>query len=86
MTLFTAVAIYFIIWWTVLFAILPFMVRNQPKASTEVEGADAGAPLHFPLKRTFLITTCAAALIWLGVFLAMHYNWLPVARYQWNAS
>ena len=39
------IAIYFVIWWTVLFAVLPFGVRNSHEAGEQVKiGNDAGAP------------------------------------------
>jgi predicted secreted protein len=44
MSLTTALAIYFIIWWTVLFAVLPWGVRSQVESGTVVAGTDPGAP------------------------------------------
>ena len=35
----TAAAIYFIIWWVVLFAVLPFGVRNAGEAGLDIEPA-----------------------------------------------
>ena len=41
----TALAIYFIIWWVVLFAALPFGVRNRGRGGEAVEpGHYSGAP------------------------------------------
>lgn len=44
MSVTTAIAIYFLIWWVTLFAILPFGVRAAGE-SKEVPGADPGAPV-----------------------------------------
>lgn len=44
MSVTTAIAIYFLIWWVTLFAILPFGVRPAGE-SKEVPGADPGAPI-----------------------------------------
>ena len=44
MSLTPALAIYFIIWWTVLFAVLPWGVRSQVESGTVVAGTDPGAP------------------------------------------
>jgi predicted secreted protein len=44
MTTTTAIAIYFIIWWVVLFAVLPFGVRSQEESGAVAEGTDPGAP------------------------------------------
>ena len=35
----TAIAIYFIIWWTVLFAVLPFGVRSQEESGAVAPGS-----------------------------------------------
>ena len=40
----TAIAIYFLIWWVVLFAVLPWGVRSQEEAGEVVPGTDPGAP------------------------------------------
>jgi hypothetical protein len=38
------IALYFVIWWTVLFAVLPFGVRSQAEAGDVVSGSEPGAP------------------------------------------
>ena len=51
------IAIYFVIWWTVLFAVLPFGIRNAHEAGEKVElGNDAGAPVTLHLGKKVLIT------------------------------
>lgn len=40
----TAVAIYFLIWWITLFAVLPFGVHRQDEDGAIVPGTDPGAP------------------------------------------
>ena len=44
MSLTTAIAIYFIIWWVVLFAVLPWGVRSQQESGAVAPGTDPGAP------------------------------------------
>ncbi len=44
MSVTTAIAIYFIIWWVVLFAVLPFGVRSQQESGAVAPGTDPGAP------------------------------------------
>jgi len=66
MSVTTAVAIYFIIWWTVLFAVLPWGVRSQADTGTIVQGTDPGAPiipqLWLKLAWTTLVSTVIFAL------------------------
>ena len=68
------IAIYFVIWWTVLFAVLPFGVRNASEAGEKIEqGNDAGAPmaLHWGKK---ILATSVIALVLFGVVYAQVVN------------
>ena len=40
----TYLAIYFLIWWLTLFAVLPWGVRNQEEAGDVVPGSDPARP------------------------------------------
>ena len=62
----TAVAIFFLIWWVVLFAVLPWGVRSQHEAGEMAPGTDPGAPVNFRLGRKLLWTTVVALLIYGG--------------------
>jgi len=60
----TAAAIYFIIWWVVLFVALPFGVRSPAETGTEVEaGNDPGAPIVPALKTKLIWTTFVATIV-----------------------
>jgi predicted secreted protein len=60
----TAVAIYFIIWWVVLFTVLPFGVRNAVEAGETVEaGNDPGAPTVPALGMKLIWTTIVASVV-----------------------
>jgi predicted secreted protein len=68
----SAVAIYFIIWWTVLFTVLPFGVHNNHEAGDTLEpGHDAGAPARPLLLIKAGITTAISAVIFAGVYWAI---------------
>lgn len=60
----TAIAIYFLIWWIVLFAVLPWGVRSQ--GDDAVPGSDPGAPRvpHIAVKLvwTTVVSTVVFAL------------------------
>jgi len=62
MSLTTSLAVYFIIWWIVLFAVLPWGVRSQLESGEVVPGTDPGAPA-LPKLRSKLIWTTAVATI-----------------------
>jgi predicted secreted protein len=57
----TAIAIYFLIWWIVLFAVLPWGVRAQGEDA--VPGTDPGAPSAPRLGMKLLWTTVVASVV-----------------------
>ena len=63
MSIVTALAIYFVIWWVVLFAVLPFGVRSQEESGLIAPGTDPGAPALANLKRKLVWTTIAASVV-----------------------
>ncbi len=62
MTWTTGAAIYFLIWWLTLFAVLPFGVKSQHEAETE-PGTDPGAPVLPRILHKLVWTTIVAAVI-----------------------
>jgi predicted secreted protein len=64
------VGVYVVIWWTVLFAVLPFGVRSQQEMNDVVPGSDPGAPVRHRLGLKILVNTGISTAIWLGVDLA----------------
>ncbi len=65
----SSVAIYFVIWWLVLFAVLPFGVRGQHEANDIMPGTDHGAPQQPLLLKKAAATTLIAGIIFAGVYL-----------------
>ena len=63
MSVSTSVAIYFIIWWVVLFAVLPWGIRSQVEAGEVVPGSDPGAQALPKLRSKVLWTTLVSAII-----------------------
>jgi predicted secreted protein len=69
MSISLAIAIYFICWWIVLFAILPLRIGPQPPESTRDPIADAsGAPYAPNLARKFLITTIVSMAVFAVIY------------------
>ncbi|WP_229426506.1 DUF1467 family protein [Microvirga alba] len=57
------VALYFIIWWTLLFAVLPFGVRSQVEAGEIVHGTEPGAPAAPALREKAIWTTFVSSAV-----------------------
>ncbi|GGH15892.1 hypothetical protein GCM10007036_16150 [Alsobacter metallidurans] len=53
-------ALYFIIWWLTLFAVLPIGVRSQHEDGTVSDGTEPGAPMLPRMGFKLLLTTLLA--------------------------
>ncbi|OQW51361.1 DUF1467 family protein [Candidatus Raskinella chloraquaticus] len=69
-----ALGLYLVIWWTILFAVLPFGVRSQAEDGAVVPGSEAAAPIRPLLLRKAMITSVLAAIILFVVWLAIHFR------------
>jgi predicted secreted protein len=67
-SIFTALAIYFVIWWIVLFAVLPWGVRSQHESGEMTPGTDPGAPVLANIKRKLVWTTIVATVVFAAWF------------------
>jgi predicted secreted protein len=74
----TAVAIYFLIWWITLFAVLPFGVRSQHEDGDMPEGTDPGAPVLPRLGRKLIWTTLVSAVIFAGCYVVYVNHWITL--------
>ena len=63
MSLPLAIAVYFIIWWTVLFAVLPIGVRTQGEEGQIVPGTPESAPARPRFLLIIGLTTLVSALV-----------------------
>lgn len=76
MAISTAIAIYFLIWWIVLFAVLPWGVRAQGEEA--IPGTDPGAPAVPRLMAKLLWTTVVAAVLWAVCALVYLKGWVTL--------
>ncbi len=70
MSLISALAIYFIIWWLVLFIVLPIGIQSPNDDAEITLGTDHGAPVRPRLLRKALVTTLIAGIIFAGVYIS----------------
>ena len=78
MSVSSQIAIYFIVWWVVLFAVLPFGVRSQHEEGGAVEGTDPGAPVAHNMLRKIVWTTLISAVLYAAGFAANRAGLLTV--------
>ncbi len=69
MTWVSVAAVYFIIWWLVLFATLPFGLKTQDEDEDVTLGTEASAPRGPHVLRAFVRTTIVSALLVGGFYL-----------------
>ena len=79
-TISTAFAIYFVMWWIVLFLTLPFGVRSQHEDGEGAPGTDPGAPVMSRMGPKLIWTTVISAVIFLASWLAYNAGLLNVER------
>ncbi len=74
---FTAICVYFTIWWTVLFAVLPWGIQSHAEAGIDKgDGGDPGAPVDPKLKRKFITTTWISAVLFGLLWAGLHFHLL----------
>jgi predicted secreted protein len=79
MSIALAIAIYFIIWWTVLFAVLPIGVRTQGEAGSVVPGTPESAPVRPRFALIIGLTTLLSALVFALVYAVLVWQIIDLA-------
>ena len=79
-TISTGFAIYFVMWWIVLFLTLPFGVRSQHEDGEGSPGTDPGAPVASQMGRKLIWTTVVSAVLFAVSMLAYNAGLLNVER------
>jgi predicted secreted protein len=74
----TIVAIYFLIWWIVLFAVLPWGVSSQQESGDVPEGTDPGAPSVPMLLRKVMWTTIVATIVFAAFYASYSYRLVTI--------
>ncbi len=64
MSVTSAIVLFAVIWFMVLFVTLPLRLRTQGEEGKIVPGTHSSAPADLNLKRTFLIVTAVALVLW----------------------
>jgi predicted secreted protein len=78
MSVTTAIAIFFLIWWVTLFAVLPWGIKSQHEGQEIAPGTDPGAPSTARIGWKLLWTTVVAAAIYAVCFVIYAEHWVTV--------
>ena len=78
----TAIAIYFLIWWISLFAVLPFGVRSQHEGNDFAQGTDPGAPILARIGMKLVWTTVVASIVFAILAAIYKYKLIDVGAFM----
>ncbi len=87
MRFYSLIAIYFIIWWLVIFMILPFGIRTQDEQGEVTLGTPPSAPWQPMLIRKAIVTSIISAILLFGLWYSYTIlGWTPekVSNVFWN--
>ena len=77
---------FLIIWWVVLFAILPWGVRSQQECGEVAPGTDPGAPAAHRIGMKLIYTTIVASVVF-GILYAVYiFDLIPLALLKQMAN
>ena len=65
---------FLLIWWVVLFAVLPIGVRGQWEQGEVKDGTDPGAPVAPNLANKALLTTLVTMVLWGALYFAIRFG------------
>jgi predicted secreted protein len=82
----TTIALFLTVWWTVLFAVLPFGSKSFAEAGVDPEGGDPGAPVNPNLKRKFITTTWITVLVMAVILGVIHFHIVDLEKLPWRTS
>ena len=75
----TSIAVYLVVWWVTLFAVLPLGAQSHHEAGIDLrDGGDPAAPVNPNLKRKFVTTTWVSAVVFAVIWLVLRFNLIPL--------
>lgn len=83
MAITSAIVLYAITWFMVMFVTLPLGLRTQGDVGEKVVGTHDGAPANFRLKRTIIIVSAVAFVIWIALVLVISSGMISVRDLDW---
>ncbi|SFR41292.1 DUF1467 family protein [Litoreibacter janthinus] len=76
MAITSAIVVFAVVWFLVLFCVLPYNTPSQNEVGEVAPGTPRSAPANPQMKRKFLITTAITVVIWIPLCLAIIYGYI----------
>ncbi|MFQ3354917.1 MAG: putative secreted protein [Paracoccaceae bacterium] len=82
MTITSVIVVYAVIWFLVLFCVLPQRIRTQHEDGKVVPGTSGSAPTDSNIKYKFFVTTVISSVISMIVCLSIIYNFINLDNFN----
>lgn len=76
MAITSAIVVFAVTWFLVLFCVLPYKTLSQSEVGDVAPGTPKSAPANPRMKRKFMITTLITVVIWVPLCLAIIYGYI----------
>lgn len=80
MSLTGSIVIYVILWWLILFTVLPRDINSQKDKGYIVQGTDPGAPSNPNIVKKLVITTAITSILFAIIYFLNYFDILNVRR------
>ena len=74
MAITSAIVVYAVVWFLVLFCVLPQNLRTQGETGVVFKGTSRSAPSNLNIRKKFIITSIISAVIWALICMAIIYG------------
>lgn len=78
MSIFSAFVLFLVIWFLVLFLVLPLNITTQSERNHITQGTPRSAPIHAGIARKFALVTIMTIVVWIGILVVIDYGWISV--------
>ena len=78
MAITSAIVLFAVLWFMVLFVVLPLRLKTQGDAGEIVPGTHAASPVDAQIGRRFAVTTAVTVVLWIVCFAVITSGWIGV--------
>lgn len=83
MAITSAMVLYAVTWFMVMFIVLPIRRRTQGDEGKVVPGTQAGAPVNFNVKKTMLLVTVISLVVWVILMATILSGVIRISELGW---
>ncbi|WOI57424.1 DUF1467 family protein [Palleronia sp. LCG004] len=83
MSITSAIVLFAVIWFMVLFVVLPIGLRTQGDEGKIVPGTHAGSPASTDMWRTARWVTLITIMLWILLYVVITSGWISVENLDW---